>query len=402
MNFRAFLQTVGENAGRSRLEREARQKQQEENILKMLQAGFARTPQPNQQGATGFFDRLNQGLNYRPEMDPAPIFEMAGHHPAKIAEARRTHEASESAKGRTHAETLADKRHTHEKEILRLTGQEVPKELKKLTDELATVEAQINLARKNNDREVLPVLLEQEEKLRNMIFSLKEMEHEKTKETHKGEMSALQFLNSDAGKEFTRMQRMIGLTKDLQGLDQERYTFIEKDGKVIANDKFTGESKMVHTVSEDANEKLMTGINQLLIIAEKAKAVGGDYQDILETPEFEALIKDIISGGAIAEQAAKVLGGEGDEKEDPSMTVDMKDGEVVPEEEEVAVPTERTSPQGRPLGGSANSVPLYEQAGYSIDELTNQIKEYLKVNLRMDMVKRSMTSPVLQGRNNGE
>ena len=66
MNFGSFLQTLGQNAGRSRLEREARQKQQEENILKMLQAGFVRTPQPNQQGATGFFDRLNQGLNYRP------------------------------------------------------------------------------------------------------------------------------------------------------------------------------------------------------------------------------------------------------------------------------------------------------------------------------------------------
>ena len=163
-----------------------------------------------------------------------------------------------------------------------------------------------------------------------MIFSLKGMEHEKAKETHKGEMSALQFMNSDAGKEFTRMQRMLGLAKDLQGLDQERYTFIEKDGKIIANDKFTGESKTVHTVSEDANEKLMTGINQLLIIAEKAKAVGGDYEDILETPEFEAVIRDIISGGAIAEETAKVLGGGGDEDEDPSMTVDMKDGEVVP------------------------------------------------------------------------
>ena len=96
MNFGAFLQTVGENAGRSRLERDARQKQQEENILKMLQAGFVHTPQPNQQGATGFFDRLNQGLNYRPEMDPAPIFEMAGHHPAKVAEAQRLHEAKEN------------------------------------------------------------------------------------------------------------------------------------------------------------------------------------------------------------------------------------------------------------------------------------------------------------------
>jgi hypothetical protein len=96
MNFGSFLQTVGENAGRSRLEREARQKQQEENILKMLQAGFVRTPQPNQQGATGFFDRLNQGLNYSPEMDPAPSFEMADHHPAKVAEAQRLHEAKEN------------------------------------------------------------------------------------------------------------------------------------------------------------------------------------------------------------------------------------------------------------------------------------------------------------------
>mgnify|MGYP003133656079 CR=1 FL=1 len=402
MDFGAFLQSLGQSAGRSRLERESRQKEQEENILKMLQAGFIQSPQP-QQGALTLFDRLNQGLNYSPEMDPAPIFELAGHHPSKVAEAQRLHEAEENQKRYKHDKELIGTQHDNAIERLKAEGKYVTKDLRDIQNKIETVEAQINLARKNNDFEALPKLLKDEEELRRMELEIKRMTFKETEETHEGKMSALQFMNSDEGKEFTRMQRILGLTKDFQALAQERYTFIESDGEIIANDKFTGESRKVHTVSKDPTEQLMTKINQLFILVANGMEAGGDWDDILETPQFKAVVRDIVSGGAIAEATANVLGGEGDEGEDDSMTADVsEDGEItVPEESDPVEPKQRRpimSPQGIPLGGYYPD----EMAG---EQMVNAIKEYLLKNLNMfdpethqgKMLKRTFNSPVLQG-----
>ncbi len=283
MDFGAFLQSLGQSAGRSRLERESRQKEQEENILKMLQAGFIQSPQP-QQGALTLFDRLNQGLNYSPEMDPAPSFEMGGHHPSKVAEAQRLHDAEQNRLRFEHEKAMQDDVQAFEGRWDENKAKEWESKLLKLSaeDALRVIQSKIDNTEAQHYLDNLSKYIAIKDRILEADAKIKESEAKKV--TTEAERSQFEF-NEFKGYTKARQHLLNNEVKqsDLDLIEDQYFFKTDPNGNEYLwnRDPEEGEPNAVlvwKKPPEDQEEKMLLRANAVAQVVAALKEAGLDDQ----------------------------------------------------------------------------------------------------------------------------